>query len=102
MDAIVAKSVWYELPKFLVQIISDDPKQGVEKEYTLNEMDLGLFLARNYPDCYGNIFGGYRDKRCRHYLYWMPSKEVTTRNSHKVNTSQQSAGNTVKIYISQL
>jgi len=87
---------------YSVEIISDNPKEGLLSKETVVESELENYIQNKSFDCKVNVNRILSDERCKYFKHFMPANTTSARNSYKENHQLHKAGNFVKIYISQV
>lgn len=87
---------------FSVEIISDNPADGLLSKETVNENRLADYLASKVPNCEVDLKRIYTDDRCRYFQHYMPTNKTTAKHSYKENHLLHKSGNFVKLYISEV
>jgi len=87
---------------FSVEIVSDNPSEGLLSKETVLETELENYLSRNVPNCNFDVKRINSDDRCRYFRHYMPTNKTTARHSYKENHQLHKSGNFVKIYISEV
>lgn len=87
---------------FSVEIVSDNPKEGLLSKETVFENYLADYLLSKVPYCSVNLKRIYTDDRCRYFRHYMPTNKTTTKHSYKENHQLHTSGNFVKLYISEV
>ena len=87
---------------FSVEIVSDNPSDGLTSKQTVPENCLADYLLKEVPNCTIDLNRIYTDDRCRYYRHYMPANKTTTMHSHNENNELHKAGNYVKVYISEV
>jgi hypothetical protein len=87
---------------FSVEIVSDNPRDGLLSKETIKETEIESYLKTNVPDCIVDLKRIYTDDRCRYFQHYMPTNKTTARHSYKENNNLHRSGNFVKLYISEV
>ena len=87
---------------FSVEIVSDNPSQGLLSKETVKEIDLENYLKDKAANCNVDFNRIYSDERCRYFQHYMPTNKTTARHSYKENHKLHKSGNFVKLYISEV
>ena len=87
---------------FSVEIVSDNPADGLLSKETIDENDLANYLECKVPNCRVDLGRIYTDDRCRYFQHYMPTNKTTTKHSYKKNHRLHKSGNFVKLYISEV
>ena len=87
---------------FSVEIVSDNPAEGVLSKETVDENCLADYLAAKVPNCKVDLERIYTDDRCRYFRHYMPMNKTTAKHSYKENHRLHKFGNYVKLYISEV
>lgn len=87
---------------FSIEIVSDNPEDGLISKETVNENGIAAYLERKVPICNVNLKRILTDNRCRYFQHYMPSQTTTAKNSYKENNRLHKSGNFVKVYISEV
>ena len=87
---------------FSVEIVSDNPADGLLSKETVFENCLADYLSTKLPDCNVDLKRIYTDDRCRYFQHYMPTNKTTAKYSYKENHQLHKSGNFVKLYISEV
>lgn len=87
---------------FSVEIVSNNPADGLLSKETVYENGLADYLLSKAPDCNVDLQRVYTDDRCRYFQHYMPKNKTTAKHSYKENHKLHKSGNFVKIYISEV
>lgn len=87
---------------FSVEIVSNNPADGLLSKETVFENHLADYLLSKVPDCNVDLNRIYTDDRCRYFRHYMPTNKTVTMHSYKENNQLHKAGNFVKLYISEV
>ena len=87
---------------FSVEIVSDNPADGLLSKETVFENCLADYLSSKVPDCKVDLQRIYTDDRCKYFMHYMPKNRTVTMHSYKENNQLHKAGNFVKLYISEV
>ena len=88
--------------KFSIEIVSDDPKQGLLSKETVSQDELENYLSSKVPECIVDLQRIYTDNRCKYFEHYMPKNKTTAKHSYKENHQLHKSGNFVKLYISEV
>lgn len=87
---------------FSVEIVSDNPADGLLSKETVSENDIAVYLSNKVPKCNVDLQRIYQDDRCKYFQHYMPTNKTTTQHSYKENNQLHKSGNFVKLYISEV
>lgn len=87
---------------FSVEIVSDNPADGLLSKETVFENFLADYLSSKVPNCKVDLERIYTDDRCRYFQHYMPTNKTTAKHSYKENHRLHKSGNFVKLYISEV
>lgn len=87
---------------FSVEIVSDNPSEGLLSKETVSQNELGNYLSSKAPNCIVDLQRIYTDGRCKYFQHHMPTNKTTAKNSYKENNQLHRSGNFVKLYISEV
>lgn len=87
---------------FSVEIVSDNPADGLLSKQTVLENELEFYLSSKAPLCNVDFTRIYTDDRCRYFQHYMPMNKTTAKHSYKENHKLHKSGNFVKLYISEV
>lgn len=86
---------------FTILIVHDDPPSAVKHEETLPESEVKERLTQLVPECNINWEMVLNDKRCSYFQHYMPVNTTSAKHSYSKNHKLFTAGNRVKVYISE-
>jgi hypothetical protein len=87
---------------FSVEIVSDNPLEGLLSKQTVWETELENYLSSNVPNCIVDLQRIHSDDRCKYFQHYMPTNKTTAKHSYKENHQLHRSGNFVKLYISEV
>jgi len=87
---------------FSVEIVSDNPAEGLLSKETVLESELERYLSSNVPNCTVDLQRIHSDDRCKYFQHYMPNNKTTAKHSYKENHQLHKSGNFVKLYISEV